>query len=79
MDPVEQTLATITATAGVPGLHSIQWSDAPGLELHFFELEDGPGASLVILNTSFQVIPEPSTGLLIALGLAALAGSRRRN
>ena len=79
MDPTEQLLATITATAGVPGLHSIEWSAAPGFELHFFGLEDGPGASLVILNTSFQVIPEPSTGLLIAIGLAALPASRRRN
>ena len=34
MSPTEQTLATITATAGAPGLHSIVWSDAPGLEHH---------------------------------------------
>lgn len=78
MDPIEQTLATITATAGAPGLYSIEWSDAPGLELYFFGLTGGPGAKLVISNTTFQVTPEPRTALLIGLGLIALGTSARR-
>ena len=78
MDPTEQILATITATAGVPGLHTIDWSDAPGLELYFFGLESSPSVPLIIQNTSFQVIPEPATALLLGLGLVAVSARRRR-
>jgi len=78
MDPVEQTLAILTATAGLPGVYSVEWSDAFGNELYFFGLDEGPGAALTIFNTSFQVIPEPSTALLIGLGLIGLASRRRR-
>jgi hypothetical protein len=78
MNPVEQTLATLTATAGAPGFYTINWSGEPGQELYFFGVTSGPGASLVIANTTFQVIPEPSTALLLGLGLIALASRRPR-
>ncbi len=48
MNPLEQTLATLTATAGAPGLYNIEWSDAAGNELYFFGLSEGPGAQLII-------------------------------
>jgi hypothetical protein len=78
MDPIEQTLATITGTAGTPGSYGIEWSEIPGSGLYFFGLESGPGANLVIVNTTFQVIPEPAAALLLGLGLAGLASQRRR-
>jgi hypothetical protein len=78
MDPIEQTLAIVTATAGLPGQYGIEWSDQHGSELYFFGLTDGPGANLIIFNTSFQVIPEPATALLFGFGLIAL-GARRRS
>jgi hypothetical protein len=78
MDPIEQVITTVTATAGAPGLYSIEWSDLPGSELYFFGLTEGPGATLVINNALFQVIPEPATALLIGLGLVALGLRARR-
>jgi hypothetical protein len=77
MVPIEQTLATITGTAGAVGVHNITWSGGPGFELMFFGAPTGPTPNLVIVNTSFRVIPEPSTALLFGLGLAALAAIRR--
>jgi PEP-CTERM motif len=75
MDPIEQTLAIVTATAGAPGSYSVNWSGAEsyGNELDFFGLTEGPGATLIIFNTSFQVVPEPATVLLVVLGVIALA------
>jgi hypothetical protein len=78
LDPIEQTLAILTATAGAPGLYNINWSSAPGNELYFFGAPSGPGANLLILNASFQVIPEPATALLLGIGLIGLAFRRRR-
>ena len=79
MDPIEQTLAIVTATAGAPGSYGIDWSEVPGSGLYFFGLESGPGANLIIQNTSFSVIPEPATALLFGLGLIALGAIRRAN
>jgi PEP-CTERM motif-containing protein len=81
MDPTEQTLAIVTATAGAPGLYTVEWSVEEAWHrdpLDFFGLTYGPGATLVIFNTSFQVIPEPSTMLLLVLGLIALGARRGR-
>jgi hypothetical protein len=77
--PTQQTLATVTGTAGALGVHSLTWSSAPGNELYFFGARAGPAPNLVIINTSFQVVPEPAAGLLVGFGLAALAAIRRRN
>jgi hypothetical protein len=77
--PIEQTLATVTGTAGALGVHTIAWSSSPGNELYFFGAEAGPGTPLIIINTTFQVIPEPDTALLVGLGLTALTRIRRRN
>ena len=42
-----------------------------GFELDFFGLTNAPG-------TSFTVVPEPTTALLLAFGLAGVACARRR-
>src|SRR5262249_6526462 len=76
MTPTEQTLAIVPATAGAPGTSSVDWSSWYGSELYFFGLTSSPGASLSVINTSFQVVPEPSTALLFGLGLIALGASR---
>lgn len=80
MDPGEQTLAIVTATAGAPGLYTVDWVVEDGLyrdKLDFFGLNSAPGATFGIFNASFQVIPEPSTALLLGLGLVAF-GARSR-
>jgi PEP-CTERM motif len=80
MDPIEQTLAIVTATAGAPGLYSVDWVVDEGYArdpLDFFGLNSAPGVTVGIFNASFQIVPEPGTGVLVAFGIAAL-GRRRR-
>ncbi len=73
MDPVEQTLAVVTGTAGAPGTYAVEWAGDLGNELDFFGLTSGPGANLIIINTSFSVVPEPRAALLLCVGLVALS------
>lgn len=66
-------VATVSFLAVAPGSSSLSWSTAnDGFQLTFFSLTDAPG-------TSITVVPEPASGALLGLGLAALAASRRRS
>ena len=66
------TYAVLTGTAGLAGVHMLEWVTDPRRDPDFFGLSSAPGATLVIVN------PEPGTAALLALGLGGLATARRR-
>lgn len=65
-----------TAGANVPGLHTLRFGD----ESQGFGAIGDAGAILDFTDASysFSVVPEPGTAILMGLGLAGLAGTRRR-
>ncbi len=63
--------ATATLVADAVGLVTVAWDTAGPESLDFFGLTNTSG-------TSFTIVPEPGTGLLVAGGLAALTWSGRR-
>ena len=71
MDPQVQTLAVFTATIGRTGVANVQWGD----DLYFFGTRSD---DLIAPNLSFVVLPEPSTTVLVGIGLIGLAIRRRR-
>ena len=64
-------ISTIVFTAGAIGTTDILWDTVGPTALTFFGLTNAPG-------TSVQVVPEPGTAALLALGLCALRGLRLR-
>jgi hypothetical protein len=65
--PVDGPLmATVTLEASMEGVIDFTWD-----RLDFFGLDSAPG-------TSVQIVPEPSTALLLGLGLSGFALRRRR-
>jgi hypothetical protein len=72
----ELQIATATLTADAPGTVHVLWSSNPGFELDFFGLDLGNLPSLQA--TSFEIVPEPALGALLALSLVAVASSVRR-
>lgn len=64
-------ISTVTFTAGAIGTTDILWDTVGPTALAFFGLTNAPG-------TSVQVVPEPGTAALLALGLYALRGLRFR-
>jgi hypothetical protein len=74
----EVQVATVTLVADAPGTVHVSWSSSPGFELDFFGINLGNLPSLQA--TSFEIVPEPALGVLLALGGVALAsGARRRS
>jgi len=78
---VDQTvlLASALLYAEAPGVLDLRWivgagstPPFPSLDLDFFGVTNHPGVSV-------RIVPEPSTALLIALGLAGLVIGRRRS
>jgi len=65
-----------TAGANVPAVHTLRFGD----ESQGFGVIGDGGAILDFTDASysFSVVPEPGTALLMGLGLAGLAGIRRR-
>ena len=73
----------VTATAGAPGTYTVEWNTniGSGFELNFFGLTNAPPATIQTNAPSItlQIIPEPSTGALVAFGLLVLVRSPRRS
>jgi len=70
--PVDGPLvASVTLLATAPGTLNYSWETSGSFELRFFGLTDAPGGSVTI-------VPEPSTGALVALGLVAICARRER-
>ena len=66
------TLSTVTLIAQAVGVVNVEWDTAPGtFQLFFYDLSDA-------LGTSFTIVPEPTTGTLLGLGLFALAIHTRK-
>jgi hypothetical protein len=66
-------LSTVTLIAKSVGVVDVNWHtivDSSGTWLDFFALPNAPG-------TSFVIVPEPATGVLLGLGLLGF-GIRRR-
>lgn len=64
-------ISTITFTAGVVGTTQILWDTVGPTALTFFGVTSAPG-------TSLEVVPEPGTAALLAMGLCALRFRSRR-
>ena len=69
--PVDNTLsASVTLRATAPGTLDLTWQTAPPQsKLLFFAIGSAPG-------TSVQIVPEPSTAALFALGIALMSWRR---
>ena len=79
--PANNPFSTITLIASAIGIVNVNWNTATGsgLELDFFGLMTAPGTGFCILGdtNSCPFVPEPTTGLLLILGLVGLAARRR--
>ena len=64
-------ISTVRFTAGSPGTTSLVWDVSNAFPFGFFGLTNAPGATV-------NVVPEPATAALLALGLA-LAAKRVRS
>jgi hypothetical protein len=61
----------VTLIARAIGVVEVTWDTTdPSDQLTFFGLTNAPG-------TSFEIVPEPGTGVLLAIGLLSLARRRR--
>jgi hypothetical protein len=72
--PDQSLSATVLLLAMAPGTLDVQWDLGPSSsQLRFFGLTNAPGATVTI-------VPEPTTALLLAVGLLALGlpDARRR-
>lgn len=70
--PVDGPLtASVTLVATAPGTLAFSWATDGLLPLDFFGLTNAPGGSVTI-------VPEPSTGVLVVLGLMATGLTRGR-
>jgi len=70
--PANNPFATETLIASSVGVVNASWNTdaSSGFQFNFFGLTNAPG-------TSFTIVPEPTTGLLVFAGLLGLAGWRR--
>jgi hypothetical protein len=69
--PVDGPLsASVTLLATAPGILAYSWDSAGTFRLDFFGLTNAPGGSVTI-------VPEPSTGALVASGMIVAAAARR--
>jgi hypothetical protein len=67
------TLSTVTLIAKALGVVAVNWDSSGGpFSLEFFGLYNAPG-------TSFTIVPEPTTVVLLGFGLLGLGGWRRRS
>jgi hypothetical protein len=63
-------LSTVTLIAAAVGVVNVNWHTVQdGFQLDFFGVTNAPG-------TSFTIVPEPATAVLLALGLLALSATR---
>ena len=70
--PVDEPLtASVTLLARARGILDYAWETSGDAQLDFFGLTSAPGGSVTI-------VPEPATGLLVALGLVAASRVRCR-
>jgi len=70
-------LATLTFTADALGASALIASVTPGALTEGFALDPTGFDSLAFTNGLIEVVPEPSTALLVSLGLLATATRRR--
>jgi len=69
-------ISTVTLITQALGVVNVNWDTTSfGFQLNFFGLTSAPGTSFTIRD---DPVPEPTTAALVALGLLALAASRRR-
>ena len=68
--PTNLLSANLVLRATGAGVLDYEWSTGPPFPFRFFGLTDAPGGSVTI-------VPEPSAGALLSLGLAAMAVGRR--
>ena len=79
MNSAAETISPITS----PGTYYLLFSDFLGLDVSavdavVLEVSNASSAGDFITVDRLAAVPEPSTGLLLATGLVALAASRRR-
>jgi hypothetical protein len=71
-------LATLTFTADALGASALIASVTPGALTEGFALDPTGFDTIAFTNGLIEVVPEPSTALLVALGLLMTATRRRR-
>jgi hypothetical protein len=69
----------LDGTSTISGLELTLTSAAAGILVADLGIADLTGASVAVANSSFTLVPEPSTGLLTLTGLMILGLTRRRD